>query len=79
MKGQMFLWAWAACRPVSSRSEESVGAPLFVMVVAVVAVVVLFASHLRRIVREMARADVAFDLAEKETKMEFTIAERESQ
>ena len=50
--------------------------PLLLMVLSLVALLGFFGYHLRRIMKDITSVSPVFDIAETETKMDFTIAER---
>ena len=50
--------------------------PVILMTIALLFLLVYFAYHLRRIMKDITSVSPDFDIAETETKMDFTIAER---
>ena len=59
-------------------SESGVAIPLVLMTISLLALLGFFGFHLHRIMKEMTSVSPIFDMAETESKMDFTIAERGS-
>ena len=52
--------------------------PIILMMISLFALLGFFGYHLRRIMKDITSVSPVFDIAETETKMDFTIAERGS-
>lgn len=52
--------------------------PLILMTISFFAISAFYFIHMKRIMKEITNAAPAFDLADNETKIDFTIAERHS-
>lgn len=50
--------------------------PAIMMILSFVGIMAFFSFHMRKTMREITTANPVFDLADQETKMDFTIAER---
>jgi hypothetical protein len=63
-------------RKLAGQSEYGWGFPLLLMGTSMLGFLVFYAINIRRIIKELTAAAPLYDLADPETRMDYTIAER---
>lgn len=58
--------------------RDNVGFALLIMAIALIWILYVFGKHMRRILNDVAQGEASFNLTDGETRMNFTIAERDA-
>lgn len=70
--------AGGKAKVIEVSGRDNVGFALLIMVIALLGILYVFGRHMQRILNDVAQGETSFNLADGETRMNFTIAERDA-